>query len=151
MYRSAFNKDTFFSAATVAVVAGEAKKLGEYAVNSKEIISLGWGGLEGQENAQGRIYVQLKDNTEAGAVQIHGTVRLSVYSPQDRPIAIMHEFRTEQLDTSSTDRTKQIPFPEGMYEITEDNKIVMEFISDTSATLSKANSTIMMDIKRIQA
>jgi hypothetical protein len=149
-YRGTFTKAELISAATVGVVAGAAAVLGKYAVQAGEAIKLGFGNLSGQENAIGRLYMQFKDTTGT-PVLLSGTVRLSIWSPQDRPIAIIGEWRTEQLDTVATDRTKQIPMPEDIYKITEDKKVVLEFISDTTATLSKANSTIVMDITRFTA
>lgn len=149
-YRGTFTKTDLINTATVAVTAGASVVLGKYPVQAGEAIKLGWGNLQGQENAQGRIFMKLMDD-QVVPVELAGTVRISLWSPQDRPIAIVSEWRTEQLNTVATDRTKQIPFPEDIYRTTEDKKIVLEFISDTTATLSRANSTIVMDVARFTA
>jgi hypothetical protein len=122
-------------------------RLGTYTVVAGELVSVGYGNLDGQENAQGRIYLDLKDNATT-PLEVNGVVRLSVYSPQDRPIEIISEMRTETLRTSSSDRTKQISFPEHDLMVKEDKKIVLEFIPDANATISKANSTLIMDITK---
>jgi hypothetical protein len=58
------------------------------------------------------------------------------------------EWRTETLRTVVSDRTKQIPFPEDDLFVSEDKKLVLEFKSDTSATLGKVNSTVLIDITK---
>lgn len=141
-YRSAFTKAELMSG-DVVTVAGQWARLGVYNVNAGETISIGHGALSGMDNATGRIYMIL--NTAASA-ELKGKVRLSIYSPQDRPIKIMHEFRTEVLNTALADRTKQTPLPEGIEIITEDKKIVLEFLPDASGTVAKTQSTIIMDI-----
>jgi hypothetical protein len=146
VYRSAFTKDKLINSATVQLVAAEFVKLGEYKVEAGEMVSIGYGQQSGQQNAQGRIYVDLKDNGVAPGLDLNGTVRLSVYSPQNRPIEILGEWRTETLRTDITDRTLQVPFPEDDLWISEDKKLVLEFASDGSEVLGKTNSTYIMDI-----
>lgn len=141
-YRSAFTAAQLV-AADKAVTAGEWARLGVYAVQAGEMISLGYGALSGMDNAVGRIYAKF---AASGGAEVTGKVRLTIYSPQDRPLKIMHEFRTEALNTSASDRTKQTPFAEGPEIITEDKKIVLEFLPDANATIAKAQSVLIMDI-----
>jgi hypothetical protein len=140
-FRSAFTKADLITADTV-LVAGSFMKVGEYKVQAGELVTIGYGQESGQESAQGRIYMDLK--TSASAV-INGTVRLQVYSPQNRPLYILGEWRTETLSSGAGDRTKQVPLAEAMAWASEDKKIVFEFNSDTAVTLAKAQSTILMD------
>lgn len=146
-YRSAFTKNDLITNATVAIVLGQYNKLGEYKVQAGETISIGYGAFSGMDNAIGRVYGILKDSA-ATPVELKGKLRLTIYSPQDRPMKIMHEWRTEALNTSATDRTKQTPLSEGIEEITEDKKIVLEFLPDAigNGTLSKTNSDLIMDV-----
>jgi hypothetical protein len=146
-FRAAFTKDDLIDTSTVATITGQYVRLGTYVVTAGEIVAVGYGRESGQENAQGRIYGQFKDGQGTPAL-IPGTVRLSIYSAQDRPMEIMHEFRTETLDTSSTDRTKQIPFPVYNGFVSEDKKIVLEFKADTGATLTRANCTLILDVTK---
>ncbi|MFD0591164.1 hypothetical protein ACFQZE_24500, partial [Paenibacillus sp. GCM10027627] len=129
LFRSAFTKADLIGAATVPIVLGQYNKIGEYKVQAGETITIGYGLLSGMDNAIGRIYAIIKDSN-VGGVELKGKLRLSIYSPQDRPLKIMHEWRTEALNTSATDRTKQTPLPEGIEVITEDKKIVLEFLPD---------------------
>jgi hypothetical protein len=146
-YRGAFTKAEMIKAATVALVRGEFIRVGEYNVQAGELISIGYGMLNGQESATGRIFLDLKDSTEV-PVQIDGTIRFVIVSPQDRPLEILAEYRSETLRTGTGDRTKQVPFAESDVWISEDKKLVMEVKADETATLSKANSTILFDVTR---
>ena len=141
-FRSALTSADLITSATTAVTAGQFVKLGEYKVQAGELITLGYGQESGQENAQGRIYVEIKNAT----VALKGTVRLQAYSPQNRPLVILGEWRTEVLSSGTGDRTKQVPLPEMMYWLSEDKKLVLEFNSDTTdAALTKSTSTILID------
>jgi hypothetical protein len=142
-YRSAFTKNDLITSASQVLVLGQYNKLGQYVVNAGETISIGYGALSGMDNALGRIYGVMKDGS---SVEIKGKLRLSVYSPQDRPMKIIWEMRTEAINTAATDRTKQSPLPEGVELVTEDKKIVLEFLPDTAGTLTKANCDLIMDI-----
>jgi regulator of extracellular matrix RemA (YlzA/DUF370 family) len=142
-FRSAFTIASFGLATTIVCNAGQFTKLGQYVVSAGELISIGYGNLSGMDNAIGRIYAKFQNATPAA---VSGVLRISIVSPQDRPLKIMHEFRTEALDTSSTDRTKQTPLSIGLEDISEDTKIVLEFKPDTTATLTTANCTMVMDI-----
>lgn len=146
-FRSAFTEADLIEAATVDVIAGKFVRLGEYKVQAGELVALGFGGESGQESAQGRIYGLLKDDT-VPAVILNGVVRLSVFSPQDRPMEIVQEYRTETINTSATDRTKQVPFPFKDPFVSEDKKIVLEFKSDTTATVVKADCDMILDITK---
>lgn len=143
-FRSALTAADLISAATVTLTAGSVIKVGERKVEAGEMIALGYGQESGQNNAQGRIFMDLKDTT-ATPVAIKGLVRLTAYSPQNRVIRILGEWRAEVLGTGAGDRTKQVPLPEDLYLLPEDRKLVLEIIADATQTLSKANSTIYVD------
>lgn len=147
IFRSALTKADLLAADTV-LTPGQFVKLGERKVEAGETISIGYGAESGQESAQGRIFMDLKTSASAA---IDGTIRLQVYSPQNRPLFILGEWRTETLRTGSGDRTKQVPLPEDVYEMTEDKKIVLEFNADAAATVAKAQSTILLDTTEQEA
>jgi hypothetical protein len=140
-FRSALTKNDLMSG-DIVLTAGNFVKLGERKIEAGELLALGFGLETGQESAQGRVYMDLK--TSASAV-IAGTIRLQVYSPQNRPLVILGEWRTETISTGAGDRTKQIPLPESMYWVSEDKKIVLEFAADAAATVAKTQSTILID------
>jgi hypothetical protein len=142
IFRSALTVNDLVSSATTTTIAGQFVKLGERKIEAGELLSIGFGDESGQNNAQGRIYMKLRNATPA---DVEGTVRLQVYSPQNRPLVILGEWRTETLKAGDTDRTKQIPLPENMYSLSEDKKLVLEFMADVSGVVTKANSTIIFD------
>lgn len=143
-YRSAFTKEHFMSG-DVNVVTGSYIKLGEFKVEAGEMHSLGYGSNESMEGSPGRIYIDLKDG-EATPGNVDGTLRFAVHTPQGRPIKTLAEYRTQTLRTDPNNRTLQIPFPSSNFPfISEDKKIVIEFLADADKTVSKANSTMIMD------
>lgn len=144
-FRSAFTKANLIKDATTVCIAGNPIILGEYVVPAGELVKIGYGKLEGQESAQGRIYADLQ---VAAGTPAEGTLRISAFSPQNRPKEIMKEYRTETLRQNATDRTKQVPFAEHDLYVSEDKKIVLEFIADSNISIDKAKSTILMDITK---
>ena len=142
--RGALTASDLINASTVACTAGQFTQLGSYTVKAGEVVTVGYGQAQGQENAQGRIYVKLQNSTPT---EVTGEVRLSILGPQNSVLREIARFRTEAL-SSSTDRTKQIPLPDSMIGASEDRKILMEFNPDSTATLTKANCTVLIDITR---
>lgn len=142
VFRSALTESDLVSATTVSVLSGTFVKLGERKIEAGELLTIGYGLESGQNNAQGRIFVKIRDDVDAA---IKGLIRLQIYSPQNRPLRIMGEWRTETLESGETDRALMIPLPENTSWLSEDKKLVLEFQADASATLSKANSEIMLD------
>lgn len=140
-FRTALTKADLVAADTV-LVAGQFVKVGERKIEAGELLAIGYGQESGQNNAQGRIFMDLKT---AASAAIAGTVRLQAYSPQNRPLVILGEWRTETLSTGAGDRTKQVPLPEDIYWLSEDKKLVLEFNADAGATLAKTQSTILLD------
>jgi len=144
-FRSKLQKTDFLST-DKAVIAGVFTKIGEYEVKAGEIIFPGFDELEGQQSARGRIYGKFQNATPA---EIKGTLRLSIHSPQDQPLKVITELRTEDLNTSASDKTLQTPFPvDWLSGASEDKKIVLEFKSDTSDTIEFDNTSFIMDITR---
>jgi hypothetical protein len=146
IFRSAWTEANLISSATVSVVAGQIIRLGEYKVEAGEVIALGYGEQTGQNTAVGRLFMDLRDNAAAPGVVLNGLVRLSIYSPQNKPLTTLAEFRSETVSSGASDRSLQTPFSEMIEWASEDKRLVLEFISDTTATLSQANSDILMDI-----
>jgi hypothetical protein len=142
-FRSAFTKSDLMSG-DIICTAGLYNKLGEFIMPAGLHVALGFGRESGQENAQGRIYMDLKT---AASVVVSGTVRLSVFSPQNRSMRVLDEWRTEAL-AASTDRTKQIPLPFNGTWVSEDKKYVLEFMPDVTATVAKAQSTVTIDVTK---
>lgn len=144
-YRSAFTTAKLMTA-DVSAVAGQPIILGKYTVQAGEVIQLGYGDLNAQESAEGRIFIDIRDNGVSPGVVKEGLIRFTAYTPQGRPQRILGEFRTEQLRTDKTNRTLQIPFPGMPFGIGEDKYIAVEFVPDTTATISKTNTIILFDV-----
>ncbi|MDP4170145.1 MAG: hypothetical protein Q8906_06000 [Bacillota bacterium] len=149
-FRSALTTADFMTG-TVACTQGLFTRLGARVIQAGELLSLGFGNQSGQQDAQGRIFVDIRDNTASPGAVVPGVVRLTVYTPQDRPLVILAEFRVETLNQNSADRTKQLPFPESIYQLSEDKKLVIEFKPDATATISNANTKMVIDITEVQA
>jgi hypothetical protein len=149
-FRSALTTSDFMTG-TVACTQGLFTRLGARVIQAGELLSLGFGTQSGQQDAQGRIFVDIRDNTASPGAVVPGVVRLTVYTPQDRPLVILAEFRVETLNQNSADRTKQLPFPESIYQLSEDKKLVVEFKPDATATISNANTKMVIDITEVQA
>lgn len=143
-FRSAFTQNHLIAKDTTVCVAGNPTILGEYVVPAGELVAIGYGKESGQESAQGRIFIDLQ---ESGAAA-NGVIRISAYSPQNRPKEIMKEFRTETLRQNETDRTKQVPFAQHDLFVSEDKKIVLEFIADADVTVDKSKCKILFDITK---
>lgn len=144
-FRSALTQSDLISASTVSVVVGQYNKLGERIIQAGELMTLGFGSQAGQESAQGRLFIDIRDNGVSPGAQLKGTVRLQVYSPQNRPLRILGEWRTETVSSGSGNRTLQVPFPVGHVWASEDKKIVLEFLPDAAGTVGKTNTVITID------
>jgi hypothetical protein len=83
----------------------------------------------------------------AADTEAPGVVRIAAYNSQRHHLVTFDEFRTESL-SASTSRTIQIPYPESVYDVSEDNIICIEFMPDATATITKADSSIQIDITR---
>ena len=126
--------------------AGEYKVIGSYTVLAGEVIFPGFGGYDSMENAVGRIYALLK---VAADTEVKGEYMLAVLSPQDIPLKILGNWRTEDWNTSVTDKTKQIPFPKMNIGASKDKKIVLYFKADATSTLDHTKCVMLMDITRV--
>lgn len=144
-YRSAFTEADLIEG-NVSVVTGSFIKLGEYKVEAGERIATGYGGHTGQDQAEGRIHLDLE--TDVADTKINGVVRLMAVSPQDHPLEVLSEFRSETLRTNINDRSLQIAFPEHSSMLSEDIKLGLYFKPDTNGTVSQTNTDLIMDITR---
>lgn len=149
-FRSALTANDLISAATVVCAAGQYTQLGKRVIQAGELLSLGFGDESGQNAAQGRIFIDLKDSTTSPGVAVNGTVRLSAYTPQMRYLVNLGEWRTETLRAGTGDRTKQVPLNESMYQLSEDKILALEFLPDSAITLGKVNSSILIDTTEVQ-
>lgn len=146
-YNTTLTQADLFDESTISCSAGVPVKIGEYQVQAGEEIAIGYGPFAGQQDAIGRFFAAIYDDTATPAIE-PGQVRLSVWDPQNRPILVLWEGRTETTNMGLTDRSQRVPMPEHNVNLTEDQKLILEFISDAADTIVKASSTIALDCTR---
>lgn len=146
-YRSAWTQNNVLYAAP-AVVQDQWTEIGQYVIEAGLYYTPGWGFSTSQSDADGRIFVKIMDDT-ATAVEIAGTIRIVAYTPDDLPIGVLFESRTEALNSSATDRTKQLPFPSLGIELGQDYKYKIFFKADRSDIIDRADCIVLIDITKI--
>lgn len=134
-----------FMAADVLCAVGQYVELGRNTVQAGVALALGYGSMEGQDSANGRLYLDVRNNGVAPGVIANGKVRIDIHNAQDRVIATIFEGRTERLRTSGTDPRQQLPFPWINAVNTEDVSFVFKFRADAAVTVSKTNTILSMD------
>jgi hypothetical protein len=144
-YRSTLNQAQLIATASTVCTAGTFTQLGEYSVLPGDLIALGYSDLDDQSGAVGRIYVKLQTSAPA---EIAGTYRLALMSEADRQLSIEFECRTEISDNNLTDRTKQLPFEVSATWLSNFKRFQLSFNPDTTATVSLANSQVLVDITK---
>jgi len=151
-YRGNWGPADLISAATVLLLKDEWKNIGSVTVPADQLIGLGYGGLGTQDAAPGRMYVKLMDNTET-PVAITGQFRIEIQSSNDlpmggRPILIDYDLATTAL--GATNRTERLPLPFNEVMLSKDKKFVFKIKNnfETAQTLSRANSSIEIDITK---
>ena len=148
-YRGNLKAADIIGAATVALTQNEYTKIGEVVVQADQLIGMGYGSGENQDNASGRIYVDLINNAQTPAA-INGKFRIMMQSSQDMPIGSVPVILDVDLDilrSGSGDRSGQIPWHFNDILLSKDKKFVFYVkCDDASQTLSLANSTVNIDI-----
>jgi len=122
--------------------------LGDYTVSAGEQIAVGYGGYGSQEGSIGRAYAKFIDDTAGDATEETGTIRLSIWDAQNNPLRVLFTLRTNSLNTSATDRTQQYPLPFSNVWVSQDKKLVLEFLGDAADTIQYDFSVIYIDCTR---
>lgn len=146
-YRGTWNEKNIM-VVSPAVIADKWVEIGEYIIEAGLYYTPGWGFSTSQSDADGRIFAKMMDNAGT-AVEVKGTLRIVAYTSDDLPIGVLFESRSEALNSSATDRTKQLPFPSLPIELGQDYKYKFFFKADVSATLDRADCVMLIDITKI--
>lgn len=152
LYRSTLNTADVINAATVTLVKDTYVKVGEVVVAADERIGMGYGSANQQDTSNGRIFVDLKDNSGT-PVAISGMFRIEMESSQDMPIGaqpIVIDVDINTINQGAGNRTEQIAFPFENVLLSRDKKFSF-YVKNTAAsaqTLSQANSKCLIDITR---
>lgn len=138
---------------TVSLVAGVYTKIGEYIVKADEMVGMGKGAFSAQNEAIGRLFASFYDNSGTPVAITAGKFRVMTMSSQDIPIGsrpVLIDVDLPALTTGATTPEQRYIFPFDGLLLSKDKKFVF-FIKNTTSsavTLSKANSTVLMDITR---
>jgi hypothetical protein len=143
-YRSALTQADLIVTST-ACLAGQFNLLGEYKVLPGELLAVGYGSSDGQENAIGRIFSFIS----TVSAEAPGMIRITAQSATDRQYEIVYESRTEIVDQNATDRTKQLPYPLFNLFLSENKRWALWFEPDVNATITKHDSTFRIDCTRV--
>ena len=150
-YPSAYNLGAFM-AGNVPIVAGQYVELGRVTMGAQAGVQVGAGTSAGQDSANGRMFAVLKDSTASPGVAVAGYVRMDVHDSNDTPIATIFEKRTEDLNTSTSDRRQMYPLPTTGNVIGPNYALVLKFKADAGAVgngnVGLANSSALFDVTK---
>lgn len=139
--------------ATVTLTNGEFVAIGEYTVKADELVGMGKGGYGDQASAIGRLYAKFMDSESTPGAITAGKFRIELMSSQDMPLGqkpIYIDVDLAALSAGATAITDRFVFPFEGTLLSQDKKFVFKIknTSGSNVTLSKANSTVLMDITR---
>ncbi len=153
-YPGTFTEDQVITeGATVTLNPGVYTKIGQYVVKADELVGLGRGGYNAQNNAIGRLFAQFYDSSNPAVAITNATFRILLESSQDMPVGsrpVYIDVDCSQLVLGATDPTHRFTFPFENLMLKRDKKFVFMIRNNGSSavTLSKANSKVAMDITR---
>jgi len=154
IYPGTFTKDQVITeGATVTLNPGVYTKIGQYVVKADELVGLGRGGYDALNTAIGRLFAKFYDNSGTPVAITNATFRIMLESSQDMPIGakpVFVDVDASQLVLGATNPAERFVFPFDGTLLSKDKKFVFEIKNNGSSavTLSKANSTVEMDITR---
>lgn len=142
-----FTQAELIGAATKAVTAAEYVEIASITIQQGEEIAFGWGLYGTQQDATGRAFANLYDTT-ATPVQLNGKLRIQVTDMNDNLVYYVGEWDLTKLRVGSADVRQRKAFPLQKQGAGFGRKIKVFFKSTTTATLSRANSTMEFDIAK---
>lgn len=152
LYRDTLNTEDVIGAATVALVPGQYVTVGELVVKADELVGMGYGSFKAQDQADGRIYANFMDNSGT-AKPIEGKFRIIMLSSQNIPVGaspVILDVDCAALRAGNGSRPGQIPFNFNDILLSKDKKFCFQIMNTAASaqTVSKANSSVLMDITR---
>lgn len=154
IYPGTMTKDQVITeGSTVTLLPGVYNKIGEYVVKADELVGLGRGQYDAQNTAVGRLFATFFDNSSTPVAITNATFRVMLESSQDIPIGakpVFIDVDASQLVLGATNPAERFALPFDDTFLSKDKKFVFMLKNNgsSSVTLSKANSTIEMDITR---
>ena len=139
--------------ATVTLVSGVYTKIGEYVVKADELVGMGRGAYSALNDAIGRLFAEFKDNSGTPAQITDAKFRIMLESSQDMPVGdrpVYLDVDLTAIANGKTDPSQRFVLPFDGTLLSKDKKFVFLIKNNTSSaiTLSKANSTVAMDVTR---
>ncbi|WP_456477902.1 hypothetical protein [Geoglobus ahangari] len=138
-------KEDFGITANVTVKAGVWNKIGEFRVPPQQAYKWGYGTPNLPYN-QGYMYVLLQYNDGTNITEVKGKIRLVVSDANELNKTVVFEERSEVLHAATADITKQKALPEQGPLAREDDKLIIEFMPDSDATITAADSDIRLPV-----
>lgn len=135
----------FTMAATVVCTAGSYVELAKYEVGDDEAIQFGYGLSASYSDARGRLYAEL--NTATPTV-VNGELKFTIENKNDNLLIDLGSYRTNKLGEGETDSRARYPFPKQLNGAGPRRIIKVYFKADATATVTKADSKIEIDITR---
>lgn len=154
IYPGTFTVDQVITeGSTVALLPGVYNKIGEYVVKADELVGIGRGAYDALNTAIGRLFAKFYDNSSTPVAITNATFRIMLESSQDIPIGqkpVYVDVDCSQLVLGATDPSQRFVLPFDGTMLSKDKKFVFMIKNNgsSSVTLSKANSTVEMDITR---
>ena len=140
-----------FAFAGVSISTTSYTEVARFTIATGTAWAPGYGTLQGQDSATGRIYMDMRDNSASPGVEENGSVRLELHDAQDVLVRILWQGRTEELRTSLTDRRQQIPFPAIGEVGTQNMALVWTMKADSAFTPGASNVVLFQDMTEFSA
>ena len=140
-----------FTFASVAISTTSYTEVARFTIGTGAAWAAGYGTLQGQDSATGRIYMDMRDNTASPGAEQNGSVRLELHDAQDVLVRIIWQARTEELRTSLTDRRQQLPFPGDPNVGTQNMSLVWTMKADAAFTPGASNVVLFQDMTEFSA
>jgi len=136
-------KEHFGLVSDIQVVKGKSTEIGRYRVPAQQVVFWGSVSLSDKTEIGEPIQIVLKDTS---GNNLTGWIRIKVHDANNWKTITLLEERIEKFNVPVTDRKNAIKLPRLEPGAREDSYLVIEFISDTDATVSAANSTIIAPV-----
>ena len=134
-----------FTSSDVAGTAGKWNRIGGYSVPVQQKMVVGYGSLSAQNQAVGRLYVNLQDATPAA---IAGKIRVIVTNQAETTMKQVVAVRSSVAALGASDRRLRYPLPRSLWVLDENDVVALEFDPDSAATASAANCSAEIDVTR---
>jgi len=137
-----------FTTSNVSVTAGKWNIVGEYIVPAQQKYRFGYGKPETPDN-QGYVYVFFRN---ASGTELTGRVRLTYSDANKFSKKTVFEETETVLHASTSDRRQMKALPEQTNPIRpdgmswEDDRLIIEFLPDTSDTISTTTSSVLIPV-----